>query len=87
MSKSKTGALMVIERNNKLNFLENTGDEMNIMVTQPIIESIFFKNSPLHDGAIIISNNNIKSTRVVLPINNETKFLVTMVLGIEQRSV
>ena len=73
MSKSKTGALMVIERNNKLNFLENTGDEMNIMVTQPIIESIFFKNSPLHDGAIIISNNNIKSTRVVLPINNETK--------------
>ena len=63
---------MVIERNNKLNFLENTGDEMNIMVTQPIIESIFFKNSPLHDGAIIISNNNIKSTRVVLPINNES---------------
>ncbi len=62
MSKSKTGALMVIERNNKLNFLENTGDEMNIMVTQPIIESIFFKNSPLHDGAILITNNNIKST-------------------------
>ena len=46
---------------------------MNLMVSQPIIESIFFKNSPLHDGAIIISNNNIKSTRVVLPINNETK--------------
>ena len=43
MSKSKTGALMVIERNNKLNFLENTGDEMNIMVTQPIIESIFLR--------------------------------------------
>ena len=73
MSKSKTGALMIIERNNRLNFLEDTGDEMNIMVTQPIIESIFFKNSPLHDGAIIISNNNIKSTRVVLPISNETK--------------
>ena len=71
MSMSKTGALIVIERNNNLNFLEDTGDEMNIKVTQPILESIFFKNSPLHDGAIIVSNNFIKATRVVLPINNE----------------
>ena len=39
----------------------------------PIIETIFYKNSPLHDGAIIISNNIIRATRVVLPINNETK--------------
>ena len=44
---------------------------MNIQVTQPIIESIFFKNSPLHDGAIIISNNIVKATRVILPVNNE----------------
>ena len=71
MSISKTGAIIVIERNNNLNFLEDTGDEMNIKVTQPILESIFFKNSPLHDGAIIVSNNFIKATRVVLPINNE----------------
>ncbi len=71
MSMSKTGALIVIERSNNLNFLEDTGDEMNIKVTQPILESIFFKNSPLHDGAIILSNNFIKATRVVLPINNE----------------
>ena len=48
-----------------------TGDEMNITVTQPILESIFFKNSPLHDCAIIISNNIIKATRVILPVNNE----------------
>ena len=73
MSETKTGALIVIERSNNLNFLENSGDEMNISVTQPILESIFFKNSPLHDGAIIISDNIIKATRVVLPINNETK--------------
>ena len=71
MSISKTGAIIVIERSNSLSFLENTGDEMNIKVNQPIIESIFFKNSPLHDGAIIISNNYIKATRVVLPINND----------------
>ena len=71
MSSSKTGALIVLERNNNLDFLANTGDEMNIKVTQPIIESIFFKNSPLHDGAIIIENNVVKATRVILPINNE----------------
>ena len=71
MASSKTGALIVLERNNNLDFLTNTGDEMNIKVTQPIIESIFFKNSPLHDGAIIIENNVVKATRVILPVNNE----------------
>lgn len=71
MSTSKTGALIVLERNNSLDFLTNTGDEMNIKVTQPIIESIFFKNSPLHDGAIIIENNIVKATRVILPVSNE----------------
>ena len=71
MSQSKTGALIVLERNNNLDFLINTGDAMNIKVTQPIIESIFFKNSPLHDGAIIIENNVVKATRVILPVNNE----------------
>ena len=65
------GALIVLERNNNLDFLTNTGDEMNILVSQPIIESIFFKNSPLHDGAIIIDNNVVKATRVILPVNNE----------------
>ncbi|WP_308993422.1 diadenylate cyclase [Mariniflexile litorale] len=71
MGNSRTGALIVFERNNNLDFLSNTGDEMNIKVTQPIIESIFFKNSPLHDGAIIVSNNIVKATRVILPLNNE----------------
>ena len=71
MGNSKTGALIVFERNNNLDFLTTSGDEMNIKVTQPIIESIFFKNSPLHDGAIIVSNNIIKATRVILPLNNE----------------
>lgn len=71
MGSSKTGALIVLERNNNLDFLVSTGDEMNIKVTQPILESIFFKNSPLHDGAIIIANNVIKATRVILPVNNE----------------
>ncbi len=71
MSMSKTGALIVFERNNNLDFLVTSGDDMNIKVTQPIIESIFFKNSPLHDGAIIVKNNIVKATRVILPVNNE----------------
>lgn len=71
MSMSKTGALIVFERNNNLDFLSQSGDEMNIKVTLPIIESIFFKNSPLHDGAIVVSNNVVKATRVILPVNNE----------------
>ena len=73
MGATLTGALIVLERNNNLDFLISTGDEMNINVTQPIIESIFFKNSPLHDGAIIIKNNIVKATRVILPVNNEKK--------------
>ena len=73
MGSTKTGALIVIERNNNLDFLMRTGDEMNIKVTQPIIESIFFKNSPLHDGAAIIEGNTVKATRVILPVSNEKK--------------
>ena len=71
MASTKTGALMVLERNNNLDFLVETGDQMRIELTQPILESIFFKNSPLHDGAIIISNNTIKATRIILPVSNK----------------
>lgn len=72
MAASKTGALIVFERHNNLDFIASTGDEMSISVTQPIIvESIFFKNSPLHDGAVIVHNNIIKAARVILPVHNE----------------
>lgn len=71
MGSTKTGALLIIERNNALDFVKSTGDKMNIEVAQPIIESIFYKNSPLHDGAAIIENNFIVATRVILPVSNE----------------
>jgi uncharacterized protein (TIGR00159 family) len=70
MSKIKTGVLLVLERNNSLEFVKMTGDSMNIEVNKPILKSIFYKNSPLHDGAIIIDNNIITATRVILPIEN-----------------
>lgn len=71
MSKTKTGALMVVQRRNSLDFVKASGDKMYIEVTQPILESIFYKNSPLHDGAVIIVNNYIVATRVILPISDE----------------
>ena len=71
MSSTKTGVLMVIQRNNSLDFVKSSGDKMYIEISQPIIESIFYKNSPLHDGAAIIVNNYIVATRVILPVSNE----------------
>jgi len=71
MGKSQTGALIVIKRNNNLEFVKNTGDSMQLEVNQPIIESIFYKNSPLHDGAMLIEDNVITATRVILPVSND----------------
>jgi uncharacterized protein (TIGR00159 family) len=71
MATTRTGAIIVIERNNALDFIKSTGDIMNVEINQPILESIFFKNSPLHDGAAIINGNHIVATRVILPLSNE----------------
>ncbi len=71
MGKSHTGALIVIQRNNSLEFVKNSGDKMQVEVNQPIIESIFYKNSPLHDGAMVIEDNIITATRVILPVSNQ----------------
>ena len=71
MGKQNTGALIVIQKSTSLDFVKNSGDNMKILVNQPIIESIFYKNSILHDGAIIIEDNYITATRVVLPVSND----------------
>jgi len=73
LAKTKTGVLLVIERTNKLDFLINSGDTMNALVNGAIIESIFYKNSPLHDGATIIRDNYVVATRVILPVSSNTK--------------
>ncbi|AXT62980.1 TIGR00159 family protein [Aquimarina sp. AD10] len=70
MGKTNTGALIVIKRNTSLDFVKTSGDEMNIQVNTPILESVFYKNSPLHDGAMIIEDNHIVATRVILPVSN-----------------
>lgn len=71
MSNTRTGALIVIERNNSLDFVKSSGDRMYIEVNRPILESIFYKNSTLHDGAAVIENNYIVATRAILPVSNE----------------
>lgn len=84
MAASHTGALIVLKRNNSLDFVKNSGDEMNAEVNQPIIESIFFKNSPLHDGAMIIEESKITATRVILPVSNDRK--IPLRFGLRHRA-
>jgi uncharacterized protein (TIGR00159 family) len=84
MSSTNTGALIVIQRNNSLDFVKNSGDQMNLEVNQPIIESVFFKNSPLHDGAMIIEENRITATRVILPVSNDKK--IPLRFGLRHRA-
>lgn len=74
MSENKTGALIIITRNNELKFYANTGDAIDAKITVRMIESIFYKNSPLHDGAIIISGNQIVAARCVLPVTEDGYF-------------
>ncbi len=69
MSNSRTGALIVIEKENNLQEYISTGDTVNADISTRMIESIFFKNSPLHDGAVVISNNRIKAAGTILPVS------------------
>ena len=84
LSKTKTGVLLVIERTNKLDFLVNSGDNMNALVNGALIESIFYKNSPLHDGATIIRDNYVVATRVILPVSTNSK--IPSRFGLRHRS-
>jgi len=73
MSKSKTGAIVVLQRNNSLDFTLNESNRSSILLSPQVLESIFFKNSPLHDGAVLIENNTIIATRMVLPVSDQRK--------------
>ena len=74
MSESKTGAIIILTKGNDLKFYAKTGDLLNAQVSSRMIESVFYKNSPLHDGAIIISDNLIIAARCVLPVTEHADF-------------
>jgi diadenylate cyclase len=69
MAKSKTGALVVIARKSELTVYAETGDSLNAETSSRLIESIFTKESPLHDGALIINGDRIVAARCVLPVS------------------
>jgi diadenylate cyclase len=69
LSASKTGALIVIARKSELSTIAEGGDILHADTSSGLLESIFFKNSPLHDGAVIIIGEKIHAARCVLPIS------------------
>ncbi len=71
MSKQKVGALIVMQNSVPLNDYVNTGDVVDARIGQRIIENIFFKNSPLHDGAMIIHDGRITAAACILPISHD----------------
>ena len=73
MSMERTGALLVLAKSSELKYYSTTGDRMDAEVSQRLIESIFFKNSPMHDGAIIIVNNRIRAARCILPVTENVE--------------
>ena len=70
MSKGKVGALIVIERSAPLDDIVDTGDKIDANINQRLIENIFFKNSPLHDGAMVISAKRVKAAGCILPVSH-----------------
>ncbi len=71
MSQTKTGALIVFSTKSELVTYVQSGDTLNADVSHRLIESIFFKNSPMHDGAMIILGDKVKAARCVLPVDDD----------------
>ena len=72
MSRRKTGALIVLADNFNLQTFNDSGTRINAMISQPLIESIFSKDSPLHDGAMILHKDIIYAASCVLPVSKNT---------------
>ena len=84
MSQSKTGALIIFKRNNEVEELVATGEKINAMASSALIETVFFKNSPLHDGAMIVHGNTILAARCILPVT--ARIDIDPNLGLRHRS-
>jgi len=84
MSKDKVGALIVLERAVPLDDIVATGDVIDALINQRLIENIFFKNSPLHDGAMIISKKRVKAAGCILPVSHNLD--IPKELGLRHRA-
>jgi len=83
MAATKTGALIVIARTVNLLPIIEKGERIDALISAPLIENIFFKNSPLHDGAVVIANGRIAAAKCVLP---STEREVPMEFGMRHRA-
>ncbi|MCQ2286996.1 MAG: diadenylate cyclase CdaA [Bacteroidales bacterium] len=84
MSNSKTGALIVFAKENPLEEFISSGEKLDAMISRDLIENIFFKNAPLHDGALIIKNHRIVAARCILPVSHKEDLPTD--LGLRHRS-
>jgi len=84
MARKKTGALMVIQQEMDLTMYIQTGEMFTADVNARLIENIFFKNSPLHDGAMIIVNNRIKAAGCILPVAQDAT--ISKDMGLRHRA-
>lgn len=84
MSRGKVGALIVVERLSSLDDIIETGDLIDANINQRLIENIFFKNSPLHDGAMVISKRRIRAAGCILPVSHN--FDIPKELGLRHRA-
>ncbi len=72
--KTNTGAIIVITQTDDLSFICENAVQIDSEISYPLLDSIFYKNSPLHDGAIVIRNNRIIAARCILPVTNDDNF-------------
>lgn len=84
MSASKTGALIIFQRSNAVEDLVVTGEAINAQVSSALLETLFFKNSPLHDGAVIVKGNTVLAARCILPVTSRID--IDPNLGLRHRS-
>ncbi len=84
LAQTKTGALIVIERDIKLKDIIDSGIVMNAEISPQLLVNIFTENTPLHDGAVIISENKIASAASMLPLSNDKN--ISKGLGTRHRS-
>ena len=83
-SQKYVGALIVIERGVPLKDIMDTGEEIDAKINQRLIENIFFKNSPLHDGAMVVSNKRIMAAGCILPVSHNLD--IPKELGLRHRA-
>lgn len=71
MGEQKVGALIIIKQSNDLGIITESGITIDAKVSTPLLENIFFKNAPLHDGAVIINGNRVVAAKCVLPTTRQ----------------